>query len=352
MRTRRSLYPLVLLTFFPQTLLAQQARVIELDLALPVSKQNVEPNERIRFRLVNRLPHASYEILAERESANIPPLDLAAGWDSVGHVRGLRDDPCSPQFENARTQIDSVSDETDLPETITDLSQPTDACPSPSVRLFLEELTSHDPGIQELLTRGEKLNITVRRSADPDRDLSEREWQFVFSAGEIGSWRTTFGFMFVSNRWEQEVYLDQVPGEEKDHFVLRKKDRDKGYVFVPAVIFQWSPQPSGNCLHPALSCGFSGGAGLDTGNPSVFGGVHLTYQENLSFQVGFGTRQAQRRNMRYAVGDTLLQVVGNDELYTKVFKPNWFFGISLRFEKNPFVGSEEGSETGAGSGGS
>ena len=195
-----------------------------------------------------------------------------------------------------------------------------------------------DAAIQQLTTQaveggpydvqsGELLRVTVTRSDNGDT------WIWVFTTGNCGEWRMTYGFTFVPNEDDRFVTRPQADGKFK---IVGQEDREE-LDFVPSVLFTWLPgKKRGQDWVPGLTAGL----GWDLEKPVVFVGPSWTYNENVNLTFGLAIHQQTRLLGRYSEdGDSSIvgEALDADQLTESIFGPNAYVGVGFRFDSDVYV---------------
>jgi len=189
--------------------------------------------------------------------------------------------------------------------------------------------------------QGQQLTITIVRQPAGGNGTAQT-WVLTFSAGQRGSWRTTFGFAFITNFLmpEDRYYT-------KDTLIVSGVDSTKGLVishgsrrpfdlrYVPSLFFEWLPRSRE--LSP-LSLGATVGLGFDLTNPVVMAGCSLTYNQNASLSFGLAAHSQQRLLDKYSEGEIVTTSLDASQLHHNVYVLNVYFAFALRLSSNPFSG--------------
>lgn len=307
-------------------LVAQDVREQRLSLATPGTR-SVAPGAPFTLTFVHGLPgvieQGRYVLSVQRRSIAISELEPPPG------VTGGTKPPC---VEDALDDLGEAASEGELPLVIDRLVETHHSdCGNLPVIEFTAELreatTFRDGGSAYTLSRGEELAIRVERpGAEPIR--------FTLTTGARGAWRTHYGFTFFLDR-DDTFFSDPVEGAEGRFAITKEEDRsDLG--FAPSVLFSWLPASRRG---RSLAWGPVAGLGVDTESPIVFGGVGLTYNENVMLSAGVIVHKQRRLDGRYSVGDTIMENLDDDQLTRGNFSPNLYFGLAYRFSSSPFGGS-------------
>ena len=176
------------------------------------------------------------------------------------------------------------------------------------------------------LKKGERVEITIKRMG------SAKTWTAIFTTGEKGAWRASYGFAFIPDGLSQErkYYLDS------DNKIAKENTEGVKWDYAPSIFFNWFPATS---QANDFSIGLSGGLGMNfNANPIVFLGISATYNYNISVNLGLAAHQLKYLKGRYTEGQVINENNFDEEdgLHQKLFKINPCISISFRFEQNPF----------------
>jgi hypothetical protein len=318
---------LILLT--PTVSFSQIVKHINLAEGPTKISEPVEAGKEIIIKILNRSKINTYEIIINRTSPDIPPLE-SDGINRVAVAAPTNCDNLGATYNN----ILAETTEAKLPplrKELLDLISKTDA--SCSIRLKAIQLN------QELdvsytiqpLKKGEILEITVKRISSP-----AKEWLASYTTGSKGVWKTSYGFAFIPNWFskDEKYYLNST------NVITRETDL-KNLDYAPAIFFNWFP--SSQALND-FSWGLSGGLGVNFNvEPAIFLGGSATYNHNISVNFGMVAYRQSFLKGRYNAGDIIAENNFDEEtgLHQKLFRVNPFIAISFRFGKNPFTTSDD-----------
>ena len=310
------------------------AQKITIDLAANVKNKSfpVKKNEAFDITIENMLPikagGSKYSIVLEKKYHIPEPLeadeysitnDAASAVGICGELETLY-----TAIENAKAETVVRSKKKELEKKLKEVEPGTCALQVINAKSIIDAtkmvLTNN------VISQGEYLELIISRDGTNGEKVS---WLFTFDAGKKGQWVNSYGFSFATHLFSNEgaFYLAQQGNE----FVITEEEDRKDLDFIPSIMFsylfnnnkdfKWSP---------------TGGLGIDSNKPTVFLGVSLFYQYNLSFTFGLVAHPQKQLAGRYKAGDILMELIEPEQLHQEPYKINPFFGLSFRFGKNPF----------------
>jgi hypothetical protein len=128
------------------------------------------------------------------------------------------------------------------------------------------------------------------------------------------------------------------PGAKDGEFIVNpglSKDRG-GHPLKPApsVFFSWlsrSAELGPISVSPTL------GLGATSELPGLFGGIAVTYRQNLALVVGIPVVTQRHVKEKYLKGPTVTTALTTEDLTeSKYYADKWFIGGVFRFSSNPF----------------
>lgn len=284
----------------------------------------------------NRLPQARYGVIIRKELLPI----AAIAFDPIGSLGGLtprteRTDPC-PALSAATTALNESTSESQVPPRLATLNAlVTQGCADPTI---VAAATTARAGASQilptqLLRGGERLTVTVTRAA-PDEVLT---WTLVLETEPRGEWRTSYGVSFVPDR--DKRYHTEAAGDDK--FTIVEDDADRALKPpMPSVYFSWlSSEQKRRDWSWSPTIGF----GLDSDSVGVFGGVSVSFNQNISVIGGIAVAGQKRLISRYTPGQEIGENLSDDQLHELDFRPTPVIAVTVRFDRNPF--RSEDSET-------
>lgn len=170
--------------------------------------------------------------------------------------------------------------------------------------------------------------VVLGKKEDDGNFQKEKEYKYTYQTRRKGSWQSTFGFNFIrlSNT---DTYFSKT---EDDNYVVTKGTNQNQYDFHPSIMFTWL-QNNGK----EFRIGGSGGLGFDLEKSiSVFLGMSLCYNQNITLTIGMAFHNQKRLNSQYREGDTLTESLDFDQLHKDYMRLNPFISISFRLDKSPF----------------
>ena len=307
---------------------APEATRVVLDLAGTGSlSQTVDPATYVVV-LENRLPHARYGVVIRKELIPI----AAIAFDPIGSLgplgRAELAGPC-PELTEATDALVGSTSESEIPAKRAAVEAAKAAgCSDAAVKRAAEAaLASTSQSLMpQVLHDGERLTVTVTRAAG-DEVLT---WTLVVETEPRGEWLTSFGVSFLPDR--DERFHTEPAGDDKFTIVEDNADRALKPP-MPSVYFNWlsSKQKRRNwSWSPTI------GFGLDDEAIGVFGGVSLSYNQNISVIGGVAVSGQQRLISRYTPGQEVGENLNDDQLHELDYRVAPFVAVTVRFDRNPF----------------
>ena len=304
-----------------------------IDLASDARQEfQVAPGTTAHVVVVNKAPNVPYHIVAVLRPIPVPPLApiafprIAEGTGGCPELRKLAADL---QKETAETQVKLL---------VLQLQQglPTASCADNELAFIraVMSATIYVLPADYVIRAGEELVVTVNR-LKPDGSV-EKTWSLTLTTGAQGSWRTLYGVALFRDR-DDNPFL--TPGTKDGEFVVNPgsaDDReDQPVKLAPSIFFSWMARSAE--LGP-LSISPTLGVGATSELPGLFGGVAITYRQNLAFVLGIPVVAQRRVNPRYLTDPVVTSTLTTDELTeTKYHADKWFIGGVFRFSANPFA---------------
>jgi hypothetical protein len=330
MVTRKLLVALLLVV--PTNVLAAP-EVLHVDLA---SERSVTVPVRpgtYSIEIDNLVPHLqssgwTYQVVILQEAIPIPPLTLPTRTGPQGAV-------ACPAFAESLKALQEADNETaaaNARRNLQSLLADAIAKGCTEVRAALDYMGRMVWGPSSeayVLKSGERLQVTVTRT----NGQQAVTWVKVFTTGSAGEWIASYGFTFLPNR--DETYFSKTKASA-GQFVVTPTQGNEGLDFTPAVFFTWFPASNG---HQTWVFGGTAGLGFELSTPAIFAGLSMMYHENVQLVLGVAVNQQLRLNGQYSKGETISENLSRDQLSSKAYRPNWFLGLTFRFDKNPFQSS-------------
>jgi len=308
---------------------APEATRVVLDLAGTGSlSQTVDPATYVVV-LENRLPQARYGVVIRKELIPI----AAIAFDPIGSLgflgRTELAGTCLALAEATSTLVGSTS-ESQVPArraALQALVNQGGCNEAPTAEGASIALASTSQSLMpQVLHDGERLTVTVTRAAG-DEVLT---WTLVVETEPRGEWLTSFGVSFLPDR--DERFHTEPAGDDKFTIVEDNADRALKPP-MPSVYFNWlsSKQKRRNwSWSPTI------GFGLDDEAIGVFGGVSLSYNQNISVIGGVAVAGQQRLISRYTPGQEVGENLNDDQLHELDYRVAPFVAVTVRFDRNPF----------------
>ena len=333
----RSVVVLVILVSVAAPAMARQIQQ-PLDLASldPGSTQTVpaRPGDEFQFTVINRVakPEVTYLVTIERDFVPIDALTLAGFRGAspppppVASAERAALRPDCPEIEAAaRKALRSAADEKAVRTAMATLRSKTPSDCMSVVDAAIQQLTTQavEGGPYDVQS-GELLRVTVTRSDNGDT------WIWVFTTGNRGEWRMTYGFTFVPN--EDDRFVTRPQANSK--FKIVSQEDHKNLDFVPSVLFTWL---LGKKRAQDWVFSWTVGLGWDLEQLVVFVGPSWTYNENVNLTFGLAIHQQTRLLGRYSEdGDSSIvgEALDADQLTESTFGPNAYVGVGFRFDSD------------------
>lgn len=280
--------------------------------------------------IVNKAPRVRYHVATVLRPIQIPPLP-AVGL-RVSEVGG----GCPDLVKTAET-LQAATEETSVRTLVLQLQLaiPTADCDGQQltfIRAVMAGTVMVLP-VRYVIGAGEELVVTVQKlKAD---GTVEKTWKLTLTTGAPGSWRTLYGLAVFQDR-DDDPFL--TPGAKDGEFIVNpglSKDRG-GHPLKPApsVFFSWlsrSAELGPISVSPTL------GLGATSELPGLFGGIAVTYRQNLALVVGIPVVTQRHVKEKYVKDPTVTTALTTDDLTdTKYYADKWFIGGVFRFSSNPF----------------
>lgn len=291
--------------------------------------------------VVNRLPNSRYKYGFSYLVRNLPIESIVFPSSDESADTGVEIKAACTNLKNAIKTFGALTEEREVPKGRRTLQAALEAgsdC-ALSVRTQarqLLDLTEQGP-YRVTLRAGQEAQVTITRT--DTQDGTSRTWNFVYTTGARGSWRTLYALAFVPNIIAQdEHYFTEVSGSA---FEIRRGSKRTGIDYVPAVLFGWMSTES-ELSNWAWS--FTGGLGFDLSAPVALLGANLTYNQNVSFVFGAAAHSQRRLLARYRDRQIVPTNLEENQLHESIFRFNPFVAVAFRFQTNPFSRRSDGEE--------
>jgi hypothetical protein len=293
--------------------------------------QTVDPGS-IEVVIENRIPMARYSVTVRRELIPI----AAISFDPIGSLGGLTpkaersDDPCTP-LEAAVAALNSAASEAEVPARralVAALLESKKCTATATVAAANTALAAvRQPLTPVPIRRGERLTVTVTRPASDGQVL---QWTLVLETEPRGEWITTFGVTLLED--QDELFHTEAADNEKFR-VVADQETSGLKVPMPSVYFSWlSSKQKRRDWAWSPTIGF----GLDGESIGVFGGLALTFNQNISVMGGVAVAGDRRLLGRYQADQEVGENLTEDQLHRIVYHAKPFVGLTVRFDRNPF----------------
>ncbi|HKY20155.1 MAG TPA: hypothetical protein VJM31_02955 [Vicinamibacterales bacterium] len=290
----------------------------------------IEPGT-LTLQIENRLIHARYDTVVKRESIPIALLST----DSIPSLKSL----LGPRTENnvptpcdtLRTAVTALSEATaesqvSARKMAVDMLLGQNLCTDVGVVADAKDASAATTKMFSTPVRaGEKITVSITRRVSEGEGPS---WTFIFETEPRGEWFTTYGVSFVVE--DDQRFFAKGAG---DKFTITAEQEARGLRPVPSIFFSWL---SSKQRHRNLAWSPTAGFGLSDDSPAFFGGLSVTYNQNISFIAGVAVAAQQRLHGRYTVNEEIGEDLTEEQLHRRVFRPAPMVGVTFRFASNPF----------------
>ena len=185
------------------------------------------------------------------------------------------------------------------------------------------------------IKHGEDLSIKIdvfktnKDSTGNDVIEKEKTYNYTFTTERKGKWQTTFGFNFIALGNTDAFFSKQI---DSVSYAITKGTNQNKLDFHPTLMFTWVPNNTNN-----IKLGYSGGLGYDLDNSlSVFGGLSLIFNQNITLSAGFAFHNQKLLNSQYREGDIIKENLDFDQLHKDYIRFNPFISLAFRLDKSPF----------------
>lgn len=280
-----------------------------------------------QVEITNKVPTKSYNIQGAVSAFTIPPLQ-APGAGAAGLLPG---NPCL-DLANATGNVNNAKDEDAVATAVAAVEEELGKgnCLDPDRQKRAQEaIDSTRETLAALfqVASGQELKVVVSQGAGKD----QKQWTVTYQTPARGRWFSSYGFVFVRN--QDETYFSKAKAGTTDKFTITRKVDNQDYDFAPSLFFSWLPA---RLESRNFSFGPAAGLGFDQSNPIVFLGPMLTYNQNISLVAGVVMHKQKRLSGNYKVDQDVAENLTEAQLREETFRPNVFFGLSIRFGSNPF----------------
>lgn len=172
------------------------------------------------------------------------------------------------------------------------------------------------------LKNGQQLVLAIKRKATDQKP--EETWTFTVSTQSRGQWVGSWGVAIVPNK-DRDYYAKPNGGGA---YTITEKEGDESVGLFPAVFYTWLPRDKelDNCVFGPVA-----GLGLDKSSLTLFLGLNVTYNRNLSLNIGSVIQQQRQLKGEYTPGQTISDAQTSSALTEMVYKANGFVSMGLRF---------------------
>lgn len=292
---------------------------ITLDLATNIQPTfPLTPGTEVQIRLTNIIPNAQYRIAVNESLTPIPPLNIAkpvraAPTNCSNLIDSFVDATNESQIKAARAADTGVCTDVDEYNNVLALTAQTEYLFPSS--LIVRSGYQYDIKIERITTAGQVVTIV-------------KTWTSEISGGELGNWSTSYGFNFIPN--QDDNFFSMQDSANPAQFKIEKKTDREEFDFAPSVFFRWRDANSPKDHGPVFGLGF------DLEDPIVFAGYGKEFGGNITLVAGVVAHKQTRLDGKYNTGQTLSESLEEKQLLEDTYQANFFFGVTFRFDSNPF----------------
>jgi hypothetical protein len=302
--------------------------------------------EQKKIKIINKLPTKKYKLVyivekTDNSSELIPPFDVAA------FAGESSDCGCNAGINKKIDDLFTAATEKELGKRISDLRDELkgdDGCKKLCLAKLekILEATIAEEDIDVTLENNQTITVVVIRD---DNDGKFLTWTKTLKTPRTSRWLTHYGL----------TYAPAIIS--KDSLFFSKTDTSTANRFIVTPQHNRSPRPWDNIsatinfTYPfsskvkGLDLGFTAGFGLNPGL-QLSGHTGLSAIIGTNVILGTGVVLMQKYNLRgqFADKDVIRENLNFEALHEKVWRPEIYFTIGFRFNKNPFAGSSDKKE--------
>jgi len=294
---------------------------VELDLSAQqagTTQTLVRPaSDVVNFVVTNRLPRGNYDITVEQLVRVLPALTTPT------IAKPAAKSACDEALD-AATAIKGAKEETEVGKQTSIVRSKMASCDETQIMDLQGVLASTQGDIPGEYTVGGGLKVTISRKAG---ETDKKVWTFVLNPPPRGTWITSYGAAIARNR-DQKFFSKA--GTDGKYIITPEADHDD-YKLIPSIYFSWLPADRGE-----HDWSWSPVAGLGLNTVAVFGGVSLSYNQNLSGILSVGIIKQSRLLGKYQTEQVVSDNLSGDQLTQDVYRPTFAVSIAFRFGENPF----------------
>lgn len=334
---------LIIFALFIMSVATAQDNRLIIDLSSSNYEQTIAVGTIDSLYIINKLAgeDVTYEFSVKKTRVAEQAFEFPA--KSVSQLIGAKASGCEALIDLQKTFLE-ISNELEIAQGIralkTAIKQAGDPCKEQKDNANqLIERTRELRGLAQAvkMLNDETLTVTIKRKKTAT--IPERFWEFEFHT-PVTRWKVFFGFTYSPNLFSPEKTFYAKSNPDTTTFTIspgrRENGRDTYKNLTPTVMFTYFFTKKD---HDVKFAG-TGGVSLDLSNPSAMLGPSAVIGENLSINAGIIMRQKERLLLKYQEGSEIGEDLGFDQLHEKVWKPEFFFSIGFRFNRNPFSESE------------
>ena len=320
----------------PPDTVQQNENLLTIDLATKEKKWRLLVNPgTYAIQLMNTIPGEPYAVsvgastLLEQPALSLPSDSTITSHKRILQVRPGQDktDSCEKALESAKKLY--AGPEEQIPQLRREVQAELLSCQDEDLKRAIDAI------IGQTTVTVPNLTVTVQAEARVPVLVSQggSTWRITLSSVSRGRWQTMFGWVFAPNR-DEEYFTESL---EDGMFAVRRREQGKkSLTSLPALFWTWLPARQ---AFRAFQHGPTAGLGLTVGEsstrPSVFGGYSLRYNQNIGAVLGVAVYPHRRLDGKYSVDQVIKENLESKQLNRDSIRPNFFFGLTLRFGSDP-----------------
>lgn len=289
-----------------------------------------------KIELLNKLPAFSYSVRITREKRKISSISLPSeigSTDEASFLFVVGDSDCI-NLKNMADGLFGINDETalvpDKRRLELEIIRLNDSKKCQAEISYSKKLLSYTANLDTVEVKpDEDIYVHVSRVIDA---ATTKEWTFKIEGPSRGSWGIMYGYAFATNIFHENDshYLEQY---QDSLFQIAGGSNNDLLDYIPTIYFVFTPSKK-NCQF--LKCSFVGGLGIESESPTVSLGFNAFLNHNISLSVGAVIHKKRKLLGRYSQGQILDELLTDDQLFEEVYRPNLYFSVQFRLDRNPF----------------
>ena len=341
---KRLLYIICLLLIVTLKQVSAQNDAIEVDLSDNKAAQVEIDVDVEKFIILNRVKDITYspEWAIKRKAPPVLVLPVASSSDEKHAAL-----TCSKDVKDLMTALDSAIDEKAVKALVDRGNQILSTIADDECKTSLKERIDATKALIEfpyagMLDYNMTISLTIRRVDKNNKQLSPLKYTFVTE--EKSRWLTHFGLSYAPSVFSPgKRYFSKADADVASTYIITAQhNRDRSILenISPTLNFTY---PFSNKFR-GLDAGFTAGFGLNQAlQLSAHSGLSALIGTNVIISSGIVLMQKYNLRGEYAESDIIKENLAFDSLHEKVWKPELYFTIGFRFDKNPFGNSSNSS---------